>query len=400
MGWGIYVHIPFCRRKCFYCDFPSYAGREDAMERYAHALCREIEIAAQGITCPPPWGRGTIADGGGGRTLLPCGRGKASTVYVGGGTPTALPQPLLMGILHTLKEKMPIRGDAEWTVEVNPGTVDRAYLEGLFSCGVNRLSFGVQSFSDTLLRRIGRIHAAEQAREALRLARDAGFRNLSLDLIYGLPGQTMQDLRESVAEAAALDVPHISVYGLQVEEETVFARQREQGRLELPDEDAVEAMYDYIMEELPRLGYLRYEISNFAKPGYESRHNLGYWQDVPYLGFGAAAHSYWQGERRANTAELDIYMEAIEAGKSPSHLEEPATREVQMGEFCFLALRTARGIPKAAFQRKFGCAIESIYRDAIARMKEKGLLAEENGYLHLTPLGMKYGNWVFQEFLV
>ena len=420
MGWGIYVHIPFCRRKCFYCDFPSYAGREDAMERYAHALCREIEIAAQGITCPPPrgrgtefvsiydirytcpppWGRGTIADGGGGRTLLPSGRGKASTVYVGGGTPTALPQPLLMGILHTLKEKMPIREDAEWTVEVNPGTVDRAYLEGLFSCGVTRLSFGVQSFSDTLLRRIGRIHTAQQAREALRLARDAGFRNLSLDLIYGLPGQTMQDLRESVAEAAALGAEHISIYGLQIEEGTVFARQQEQGRLELPHEDLVDAMYDDITEELPRRGYLRYEISNFAKPGYESRHNLGYWQDVPYLGLGAAAHSYWQGERRANPAALDAYMEAIESGTRPAALEEPATREIRMEEFCFLALRTAKGIEKAAFREKFGCTIESIYQDGIARMKEKGLLAEENGYLHLTALGMKYGNWVFGEFLL
>lgn len=376
MRWGIYIHIPFCRRKCFYCDFPSYAGRENDMAGYAEALCREI--AVQGSLYCDRWGA-------------------PSTIYMGGGTPTALPMELMERILCSLGDMA--GAVEEFTVEANPGTVDEGYLELLRQYGANRLSLGVQSFGDRLLRRIGRIHTGEDAMSAVGMARDAGFRNISLDLIYGLPGQSLEDLRRSVAAAVGLDVQHISVYGLQVEEGTVLARQRELGKLELPGEELEEAMYDYMVKELPRQGYARYEISNFARPGYESRHNLGYWQDVPYLGLGAAAHSYLDGRRWENTADLAGYIRCMAEHLSPSHEEEGRTKAIAMEEFAFLALRTAGGIDKEAFRRKFGCGLESVYGAVIGQLKGKGLLEEDEEALRLTELGMKYGNMVFCEFV-
>ena len=378
MDYELYVHIPFCRQKCFYCDFPSWAGRERYMETYTEALC--CEIAAQGSRF--------------------ASAGRAVTVYVGGGTPTALPQALLLRVLQAIREHFHLAAEAEFTVEANPGTVDGPYLTALRESGANRLSLGVQSFDDGLLRRIGRIHTAAAARQAFGLARAAGFANVSLDLMYGLPGQTLAGLAASVAAAVALAPEHISIYGLQLEAGTVFARQQEQGRLTLPDEAAAEAMYDYMTAELPRCGYQRYEISNFARPGYESRHNLGYWQDVPYLGLGAAAHSYWQGQRRENTADIAVYIRQVMAGESPSREEEPATRSIQLEEFCFLALRTVRGIDRAAFQAKFGCTLESVYAAVLQDMQAKGLLVVDEAGARLTERGMKYGNVVFGAFLL
>ena len=266
--------------------------------------------------------------------------------------------------------------------------------------GVNRISFGVQTFHDSLLHRIGRIHTAEQARTAIRDARDAGFQNLSLDLIYGLPGETLAMLQSDIDEALALAPDHISIYGLQLEEGTAFWRQHEMSRLDLPDDAATEAMYDLMTTELPAHGYERYEISNFAKPGYESRHNLGYWQDKPYLGLGAAAHSYLDGVRYENTKDIAAYIDAIERDSLPRTQEEPATRAIQMEEFAFLALRTSVGIDKAAFKRRFATPLSTVYADAIERMKAKGLLEETETHVRLTAQGMKYGNWVFEAFLL
>jgi oxygen-independent coproporphyrinogen-3 oxidase len=297
--WGLYVHIPFCRHKCFYCDFASYAGREGSMARYTDALKAELERRAV-----PLAGR----------------YGPPRTVYLGGGTPTALPETLMARLLAAIRRSLFPSGGAgplEFTVEANPGTVDASYLSMLRQSGVSRISFGVQSFDDSLLRRIGRIHTAVQAEEAFRAARQAGFANISLDLMYGLPGQTLDDLRDSVEKAVALGPDHISIYGLQVEEGTVFFRERESGRLTLPTEQEAEEMYDFMTRRLPEAGYARYEISNFARPGFESRHNLSYWQDVPYLGIGAAAHSYLAGVRYENERELSAYLEPCRGGEEP-----------------------------------------------------------------------------------
>ena len=378
--WGLYVHLPFCRQKCFYCDFPSYAGQEGRMAVYVEALLGEL--AREGAPLRAAWG-------------------PPRTVYLGGGTPTALPPALMERLLAGLREFLVAAPDAlEFTCECNPGTVDAVYLSLLRAGGVNRLSLGVQTFDDALLRRIGRIHTAAQARAAVRQARAAGFRNLSLDLMYGLPGQTLAGLEMSVRQALALAPQHISIYGLQVEEGTPFARAQAAGRLALPSDEESEAMYDYMTAALPAAGYARYEISNFARQGFESRHNLGYWQDVPYLGVGAAAHSYLDGQRYENPRGIEEYLAALRESGRARREEEPLTRATSMEEFAFLALRTARGIDRARFAARFGCELASVYADAIARMRARGFLEEDAQGVRLTPLGMKYGNWVFEAFLL
>lgn len=377
--WGLYIHIPFCRQKCFYCDFPSFAGRERYEADYTDALCREL--AVQGVLYREKWG-------------------SPRTIYMGGGTPSLLPIGLLAKILQAIADVFGDAADREFTVECNPGTVDAAKLRALRAGGVNRLSFGVQTFDDTLLKKIGRIHTGAQAREAMALARTAGFQNVSMDLIYGLPGESLAELERDLEAMVALEPEHISIYGLQLEEGTAFAKMQEMGRLMLPDDDTVERMYDTMTAFLPAHGYARYEISNFAKPGFESRHNLSYWQDVPYLGVGAAAHSYLEGQRYENVREIPAYIEGIRTGKGVRRQEETMTREIAMEEFAFLALRTARGIERARFERRFGVPLEAVYADAIAKLKRQGLLEADEAGVHLTPLGMKYGNMAFEEFLL
>ena len=385
--WGVYIHIPFCRQKCFYCDFPSFAGRERYESDYIDALCREITV--QGALYRGRWGR-------------------PATVYMGGGTPSVLPAELMEKLLVRLQNVFGTAEDCgqgqempwEFTVECNPGTIAPAYLKMLRRYGVNRLSFGVQTFDDVLLKRIGRIHTGAQAREAMELARAAGFRNVSMDLIYGLPDETIEMLQHDLETMISLQPEHISIYGLQLEKGTAFARMKEMGKLSLPDDDTVEAMYDAMTSFLPQHGYARYEISNFAKPGFESRHNLSYWQDVPYLGLGAAAHSYLEGQRYENVRDIPAYIEGIRLGRSIRREEEPATRRIAMEEFAFLALRTAEGIDKQRFAKKFGVTLEEIYHEAIAKLKGQGLLEDTGDSVHLTELGMKYGNAAFEAFLL
>ena len=378
MQWGVYIHIPFCRQKCFYCDFPSYAGRENLMEAYVEALCQQIKI--QGFSYRQKWGR-------------------PATIYIGGGTPTVLPKENMAQLLQAVAESIGTE-IAEFTVECNPGTVDAQYLQMLKANGVNRLSFGVQSFDDRLLRRIGRIHDSAEAVEAIRLAQETGFVNISLDLIYGLPEQTMEQLQASVGQALDLGIQHISIYGLQVEEGTVFARQQEQGRLDLPAEEEAEAMYDYMTNVLPQHGYLRYEVSNFAQCGYESCHNRSYWHDVPYLGLGAAAHSYLEGKRYAAVADIQEYIAGIKAGEEIWQLEEEPTRQHAMEEFAFLALRTVEGLAARNFAQKFQVSLQEIYGETMAKLAQQGLLQVDGNGCRLTNQGFKYGNVVFAEFIL
>lgn len=378
-AWGIYAHIPYCVKKCAYCDFISAAvGTNEAeMEDYAAALRAEILREA------PP---------------LRARFGDAATIYIGGGTPTVLPAALLAGIIETIREAAGTPG--ECTVEANPGTVDEDDLTQLRAAGADRLSLGVQSFDDRLLRVIGRIHTAAEARAAFHAARAAGFRNISIDLMYGLPTQTLADLKHSVAAALALAPEHISVYGLIVEEGTPFAAAEAAGRLALPTEDAAEEMYDWLMRELPAQGFVRYEISNFARAGFESRHNLGYWQNVPYLGVGAAAHGYVDGVRWGNETDTRAYIRGVRAGENVRIPEDgERTETTAMEEYAFLALRTAEGIDEADFRRTFGIGLDEVYGGVVRRYTERGMLRRAAGYTALTAAGMKRGNEVFAAFL-
>ena len=386
--FGIYIHIPFCRQKCFYCDFPSFAGKERMIGPYLEALEQEMGQVRQRL-----WDRGEAVFGSAGK-LAP------GTIYIGGGTPTVLETVALPDVFYLLQKHIDVEHAGEITIEANPGTVDGEKLRLLRGFGINRLSLGVQSFDDGCLKAIGRIHSGQEAAEAVAEAQDAGFANISVDLMYGLPGQDMNMLRESVETALSLGVQHISIYGLQLEEGTVFDKLHQQGKLVLPSDELTEEMYDYITAFLPERGYYRYEISNFALPGYESRHNLSYWQDVPYLGFGSGAHSYWGDCRYQNPARIEVYMEEVFQGRAMCHVEEKVTEKAHIEEFCFLALRTAAGISVRRFAAVFGRDVHELYGEQIRRLVEKGLLLEDRERLYLSQLGMKYGNQVFGEFLL
>lgn len=373
---GIYLHIPFCKQKCYYCDFPSFAGQEACQEEYLDTLLLEIRKVGANY-------QDRIVD----------------TIFFGGGTPSILPADALPRVLDEVRVSFVIDERAEITAEANPGTVDSHKLLRWRKAGMNRISFGVQSFHDTLLRAIGRIHTGEEARMAVRMAREAGFANINLDLIYGLPGQTIDMLKQDVMEAIALKVEHLSVYGLIVEEDTLLERMVDDGRAILPCEEEEEAMYDWITAYLPEQGYHRYEISNYARAGRECRHNLKYWQFDEYIGLGSAAHSFEGRKRLANERIPSDYIRRMHAEGSARLLEEAETIAELQGEYIFLALRTTQGVDTEDFCHTFGTDFFALYGDIIERMKNERLLEQAGRYVRLTELGMKYGNRVFAQFV-
>ncbi len=362
----IYIHIPFCVRKCNYCAFNSKVSNEEEISAYVDALISEIKF----------------------HSLTP----SSSSLYFGGGTPSILKISQLEKILSCLK----IDSAAEITIETNPGTVDENYLKNLRELGFNRLSLGVQSFNDELLKILGRIHDSKTALETIQTAKKF-FKNISIDLMYGLPRQKLSDVQKSVEIAVAQDIQHISIYGLEIEDDTNFGKLYATGKLILPDD---EEMYDYIVETLPRAGFERYEISNFAKKNFESRHNLGYWTGAKYFGFGAGAHSYDGKIRISNIRDVATYIKKIRAGESVSIVEEIISPNAAMEEFCFLGLRTAKGLSVETFSKKFGTDIFEIYGAVIEKYLKLELLNFSDGQIFLTPRGMKLGNIIFADFLL
>lgn len=373
---GVYVHIPFCRQKCFYCDFPSYAGLDNVFDDYSAALCREIDRKG-----------GILASY------------RVDTVYFGGGTPTLLPARNLLSVLETVRRRFSVMDDAEISIEANPGTIDKEKLQDLRSAGFNRISFGVQSFSDSVLQSAGRIHTAQQAVQSIMEAQAAGFHNVSVDLMYGLPGQTQEDVLFSFQQAIRLQVSHISVYGLKVEEGTPLEAALNSGRAVLPDEDDELAMYELATRILPENGYFRYEISNYARLGSKSRHNLKYWRYLPYIGFGAAACSFLDNHRLTNTPDVMDYIAMVQANGDPVTVREHIETGTAMAEYAFLALRTAQGICFADFTARFQMEFQSHYAEPINRLLQQQLICEYPGGIRLTQLGMKFGNQVFAAFL-
>jgi len=373
---ALYIHVPFCRRKCCYCDFASRPPAPAAVEAYLAAFKREAETAL--ASWPNSW--------------------EVPSIYVGGGTPTALAPAELEAVL-AVAARFPRTRGAEWTVEANPGTVDAAKLRLLKAAGVNRLSLGVQSFDDALLKFIGRIHTAREACAAWELARAAGFDNLSLDLIYAIPGQTMAGWRATLRQALALAPEHVSAYSLTIEPGTEFGRRAAAGTLAPVSDELDLALYLEAQERLGAAGLGQYEISNFARPGRESRHNLVYWRNEPYLGLGPAAASYLDGVRRTNLSAVTRYHAAVMAGVPPVAEREEATPELARAETVILGLRLVEGVSWERFRQRFGVDLRALYAGPIARLTAAGfLIADERG-LRLTPRALPVANQVFLEFL-
>ena len=406
---GLYVHVPFCVSKCAYCDFASYAGREADIPRYVEAVVREI--ARRGAETGHP---------------------RADTIFLGGGTPSLLDEFQVTRILDALFEAFPVEADAEITCECNPGTLTTYFAQTLRNAGVNRLSMGAQARQTRLLRLIGRIHDWEQVIASVKTARQAGFENVNLDLMFGLPGgaegvggkgdrhllperpggglrraalvgaqkvpvtfsaQTVEDWRETLEAAMALSPTHVSCYGLIVEEGTPLHREIAAGKLALPDEEVEREMYELARQTLAEHGFHQYEISNFAREGYECRHNLGCWTRVPYLGFGCAAHSFFDECRTMNPSKLEAYL----AGESPK------TERISKGEARFeslmLGLRMTRGVKNEDFAHMHGMSIREAFGAKLAKPMNAGLLEWHEGALRLTRLGMDLQNGVLVDLL-
>ena len=369
----IYVHVPFCRRRCNYCAFNSTVGDETQRAAYVDALITEINLRGDNSS--------------------------VETIYFGGGTPTTLTLNQLARIVNAIGNGFDIDAGAEITIEANPGTVDADYLRGLRSLGFNRLSLGVQTFDDALLKFLGRIHSSRAAIETVELAKKF-FGNVSVDLMYGLPNQTLNGVRRDVTQVGGLDVEHVSIYGLEVEVGTKFFALNAAGQLPLPDDDICADMYDFITLELPALGFRRYEISNFARGNFVSRHNIGYWTGKRYFGFGAGAHGFDGALRTSNVRGVDEYISRISAGMSVAQVEEVVDKRAAMEEFCFLGLRMVDGISARTFAKTFGTEIFAVFGDVIEHNRRRGLLNVVGDRISLTNRGMSLGNVVFADFLL
>jgi oxygen-independent coproporphyrinogen-3 oxidase len=388
---GLYVHVPFCVHKCSYCDFVSYSGREALYARYVAAVLAEL---AQRL---PTW------------TDASAHPWRLDTLFVGGGTPTVLPSDALCRLIAAIRPHL--TADAEITMEANPGTVDAASLDALRQAGVNRLSLGVQSLDSALLRLLGRVHSAAEAVAAWHAARAVGFENINLDLMYGLPQQTLAKWRATLEGALALQPEHLSLYVLSLEEGTPLAARVAAGACPSPDEALAADMYELASTLLERAGYVHYEISNWARrspgdgPGREAlprlacRHNLGYWRNEPYLGLGVAAHSYNGRERTANTADPDDYLARSANGQSATVSREATTRDLELAETMMLGLRLMVGVTWEAFATRFGADLRALYGSEIERLCDEGLLEADARGICLTQRGYLLGNRVFGAFL-
>ena len=376
---GLYVHIPFCKQKCMYCDFPAYQNLQDYYETYVYALVQEMDLWVS----EHPESKAKPID----------------TIYFGGGTPTELSIQQLQMIVDKIKSTFTINENCHMTIESNPGEVDLQYLTKLVKLGFNRISFGVQTFDDKALTMLHRSHDGEKAIQAVYDAKEAGFTDINIDLIYGLPRQTLEDIQHNLNIVKDLPINHISTYGLQVEVGTYLYHLVQKNLISIPSESIDESMYDTMMAGLKELGFERYEISNFAKGNSYSRHNLKYWHYIDYLGFGAGAHSFYDGIRRSNNRNVMPYIQSVDRYIMPTIDTETITVERAQEDFCFLALRTKWGLDEQKFEDRFGVSVHNLFSNILEHLVTKGLLEYQNGSYHLSSEGAKHGNYVFSQFI-
>ena len=370
---ALYIHIPFCKQKCFYCDFPSYACRENLMGSYVEALCLEIENK--------------------------CKNYKIKTLFIGGGTPSYLDIGSLNKLMNTIKE-LNFSNNAEKTMECNPGTVSKEKFEVIKLGGINRLSFGLQTTNNDLLKSIGRIHTFESFKENYFLARSLGFKNINVDMMFGLPKQSVEEFKRGLKEVIELNPEHISNYSLIIEEGTAFYNLYEKDMLDLPSEEEERDMYREAKKILEEYGYKQYEISNFSKEEKECEHNKVYWMCEEYLGVGVSSSSFIDEKRIRNIDSLKKYIENIKNGHSVIEEEYENTRKDDIEEFMFMGLRMNRGISEEKFKEKFGVTIDSIYKNVINKNINLGLLKRDCGKIYLSDLGIELSNSVMSDMIL
>ncbi|HEL0560076.1 TPA: oxygen-independent coproporphyrinogen III oxidase [Streptococcus equi subsp. zooepidemicus] len=367
-----YVHIPFCTQICYYCDFSKVFIKNQPVDAYLEALIKEFESYQIN---------------------------SLKTLYIGGGTPTAITAKQLDYLLSHLQQHLQLDQLEEFTIEANPGDLTEDKIAVLRQSAVNRISLGVQTFNDKQLKQIGRSHTEAQIYATIASLKEAGFQNISIDLIYALPGQTMQQVKENVAKALSLDIPHLSLYSLILEHHTVFMNKMRRGKLQLPTEDLEAEMFEYIISEMEANGFEHYEISNFTKPGFESRHNLMYWNNDEYFGCGAGASGYLNGIRYRNRVPIQHYLKAVAEGNARLS-EEPLTKEEMMEEELFLGLRKKSGVSVSRFQEKFGLSFESRYGPVVRELQAQGLLVKDKDFVRMTKKGLFLGDSVAEKFIL
>ena len=367
-----YVHIPFCTQICYYCDFSKVFIKNQPVDSYLEHLLEEFQ--SYDIQ-------------------------KLRTLYIGGGTPTALSASQLEVLLKGLTKNLDLSALEELTIEANPGDLDADKIAVLKNSAVNRVSLGVQTFDDKMLKKIGRSHLEKDIYENIDRLKLAGFDNISIDLIYALPGQTMEQVKDNVAKAIGLDIPHMSLYSLILENHTVFMNRMRRGKLPLPKEELEAEMFEYIIAELERAGFEHYEISNFSKIGFESRHNLMYWDNAEYYGIGAGASGYVNGVRYKNHGPIRHYLSAVEEGNARI-TEEHLSQKEQMEEEMFLGLRKKSGVSMARFEEKFGRSFDELYGEIVRDLVQKGLMQIEGDRVRMTKRGLFLGDTVAERFIL
>lgn len=371
-----YVHIPFCEHICYYCDFNKVFLEGQPVDEYIEALLKEPRLS-----------------------LIKNPVKNMETLYVGGGTPTSLNASQLDRLLSGLREILPYN-EGEFTVEANPGDLSGEKLDVMKNYGVNRLSMGVQTFDDRLLKKIGRKHTAKDVYDTVRLLEEKDFSNVTIDLIYALPGQSLESFRDTVERALALDLPHYALYSLILENQTMFMNWVRRGKMQLPEQELEAQMYAETIEAMEKAGRMQYEISNFAKPGFESQHNLVYWNNQNYFGLGAGASGYLENRRYKNRGPIQHYMRALTDNQLPILEEERLSQKEQIEEEMFLGLRKISGVDKTVFESRFDQKLTDVYGDVIEKLKQQKLIAETDSRVRLTKTGLFRGNDVFEKFLL
>lgn len=375
---GIYIHIPFCKQKCYYCDFISFCNKDYLIKEYVQAIKIEIQNKIKNID----------------KTKY-----NITTIYIGGGTPSYIDAKYIEEILNELKNEIQLA--KEITIEVNPGTVTKEKLEKYKGLGINRLSIGLQETHNNLLKQIGRIHTLEEFKKTYEMAKIIGFENVNIDLMLGLPNQTIKDLKENLSYIVKLNPNHISVYSLILEEGTNLYKQVENNSLQLPTEEQERNMYWYVKSALELNGYKHYEISNFSKPNYESKHNINCWEQKEYIGFGVAAHSYFEGKRFSNTENIEEYINNIQNNNLTNNIKVHEIQNIEdmQKEYMLLNLRKIEGVNIQKFKNKFKCNPIFLYKEELNKLTKEDLLTIDGNYIRLTNKGIDLANLVWENFV-